>query len=874
MSQQSKYYKFKDLKCYSSTEWLADTQKKYRQVFDRNEVGYIYAELSFYNKLFDEEDWIASIDLKCFRLDQETNPSELCVLHFEHRVLKHENIVYLREGWGNKLEGNFWKTGNYYWEVYIEGRKERKCYFYIEESDLQYNRNENTYFDLESVKLYEGPYGDVPEEERQYCIEFSGDDTQFIYLEIQCQNKNMSRSWHCEIFIRIFNECRELKGQVTKLLTIRNGTNKINLTAGWGTNVKGNWKEGNYTFEIVFMDHLLGIVPFTVNEFTIEGTPDIYLTDLYTSAIKKHPEDDDFESFESIMSKLDNYIGLNEIKNRLRQHASYLQFLELRKTKGLETNTALNIHSVFIGNPGTGKTTIAGYIGKLYKKMGLLARGHVYEVDRVDLIGEYIGQTAPKVKQAIEQASGGVLFIDEAYSLARTNDDSKDFGREVIEILVKEMSSPTCDFAVIVAGYPTEMKHFLNSNPGLKSRFKIFYEFPDYMPQELSAIADFVADQLNVNFLPQAKKALDDIIINAFRNKDKSFGNARFVYDLVEKAKINLGIRIMSEMNPANLSREDLSTINESDIIKLNLAKIQILPNIPIDEHLLQESLSELDALIGMKSLKQEIHDIIAVTRFQISQGEKLLNNYYYHTLLIGNPGTGKTTVARILARLFKALGVLERGHLVETDRHGLVAGYVGHTATKTNDKIDEALGGVLFIDEAYGLSHHNSTNDYGQEAIQALIKRMEDDRGKFFVFAAGYPDNMESFIKSNPGLSSRFDKTLKFFDYDPDELVQIALKMLEDANKKITAKGETHLKKYINFLYQFRDKYFGNARTMRLLIDDILKKHKLRLSQQNDGAVSRKNPNLIVLEDLQHLVFKPEEIEFTRKRIGFRSGN
>lgn len=175
--------------------------------------------------------------------------------------------------------------------------------------------------------------------------------------------------------------------------------------------------------------------------------------------------------------------------------------------------------------------------------MGVLSEGHVYEADRAELVGEYIGQTAPKVKDAIEKARGGVLFIDEAYALARTNDDSKDFGREVIEILVKEMSNGPGDLAVIMAGYPKEMKYFLDSNPGLKSRIKLYYEFPDYLPQELYEIAEFAAKDKGLIFHEEAKQALHHLILNAYRSRDNTFGNARFVFDIVDKAKNQFGYK-------------------------------------------------------------------------------------------------------------------------------------------------------------------------------------------------------------------------------------------------------------------------------------------------------------------------------------------
>ena len=214
-------------------------------------------------------------------------------------------------------------------------------------------------------------------------------------------------------------------------------------------------------------------------------------------------------------------------------------------------------------------------------------------------------------------------------------------------------------------------------------------------------------------------------------------------------------------------------------------------------------------------------------------------------------------------------MSILERGHLVETDRQGLIAGFVGQTAIKTTEKIDEAVGGVLFIDEAYALGGA-SFNDFGNEAIQVLLKRMEDDRGKFFVFAAGYPDNMDTFIKSNPGLSSRFDKTMKFYDYNPDELMQISKKMLADNNFRISEKAAQHLTNYIEFIYQYRDKYFGNARTIRLIVDEIIKKHNLRMVKEAIVVIGKKKVNIISIDDVSFLKLKSEDLVFTRKKIGF----
>ncbi|MBK7476319.1 MAG: AAA family ATPase [Haliscomenobacter sp.] len=865
-----KKYKFKELKVYASTEWLADNRKKYRQVFDRFETAYVYAELSFYNKLFDIDDWEIDIQLKCYSLKK--GRKEICDLTLRKKVSKYDNVVYIREGWGNKSEGAFWKKGTYYWEAWVEGEKVGSKYFYIEDAGKDILPGENPYLDVQSIRLYEGPYDDLSEEDRIYYRSFNSEETRYIYVEILLRNLHPAKTWQCELFAKFYNDARELKGQVVRLQRVEKRDELIRMTAGWGSNVKGSWRRDRYTAEVVFMDRLLAVAPFEVSEEFEEGVSPVWLPDRGAHIILA-PLDDDHHTFEEVMAKMDALIGLNDIKQQVRNHANYIKFLQLRKERGFEEKDNINVHSVFIGNPGTGKTTVASMMGQLYKKMGLLTKGHVHEVDRVDLVGEYIGQTAPKVKEAIEKARGGVLFIDEAYSLARSTDDTKDFGREVIEILVKEMSNGPGDLAVIVAGYPKEMRQFLDSNPGLKSRFKLFFEFQDYLPQELSLIADYTCKQMGVKLAGPAKTRLDEIILEAYRKRDRTFGNARFVFDLVEKAKINLGLRIMAQEDPRSLTRELLELVEPRDVDNILLQTKRVLPDIPVDEELLHESLNELNRLIGMDKIKAQISEMVRLVRFYRQTGKDVLNSFYLHTVFVGNPGTGKTTVARILTRIYKALGMLERGHMVETDRQGLVAGFVGQTAIKTNEKIEESMGGVLFIDEAYSLTARTggAHGDFGDEAIQTLLKRMEDHRGRFFVFVAGYPDNMEAFLKANPGLASRFDKILRFDDYSPAELIQIALLMLEEHGLIPTPEAEQHLRGYLTFVHDFRDKYFGNARTVRSIITDAVKNQNLRLAALSAEERLETPVNLLTYDDVALFKLDKSGFTFEKKTIGFR---
>lgn len=861
-------FKFKSLKVYSSAEWMANSTKKYRRVFDKAEVSYIRWELTFYNKLFDEEDWKGKVSIKAFDV-QRGKRKEICSLDDDLDIKKDQNEVQVYKSWGVENKGGFWKRGDYVVEAYIDGKMIGSQKFFIEDVGEVTIKN-NPYFDIDSIKLYTGPSDAWKKDNKTYLVAFNKTETKYVWVELNIKNKTNS-DWNFEFFLNFYDDAGQFKAQIESLYFVDKDKKGSMLTyqRGWGNDEPGSWKDDKYTVEFVFMDTLVAALPFEMGEADVVGTSKFSTTthsELNVSITKSTEEEE--KSIEEIMQSLEELIGLENVKGQIKEHIDYIEFLKLRKEKGLQDDEKISLHSVFTGNPGTGKTTVVKLLGKIYQKMGLLSKGHVHEVDRADLVGEFIGQTAPKVRENIEKARGGILFIDEAYALVRSKEDTKDYGREVIEVLIKEMSDGPGDIAIMAAGYPKEMQMFTDFNPGLKSRFKYYFHFEDYTPDELISIADFAATKRHVNVMPDAKEFINKLLIDAYRDRDHTFGNARFAYALIDEAKMNLGLRLIKNPNVKKLSSKTLSTITLDDVksIKSIQAKKEI--RIPIDEDLLKIATSELNQLVGMNHIKNEVNDLVKLVRYYRETGKDVLNKFSIHTIFTGNPGTGKTTLARIIGKIYKALGLLERGHVVETGREGLIAGYVGQTALKTKDKLNEAMGGVLFIDEAYALTD-GGQNDFGKEAVEVILKTMEDERGKFAVIAAGYPDNMDVFLHANPGLKSRFDRIWHFYDYSVDTLYKIALSMFATEGLIPDESAEKHLNTYLQQLYASRDKYFGNARSVRKIVEQAVKKQNLRMASLPAEERTESMMAQVSAVDLQDIKVDDETKE--KRSLGFR---
>ncbi len=872
-------YKFKALSVYSSDEWMANSTKRYRSVFEKAETAYIRVELAFYNKLFDEEDWDCKIELKCIQIEG-TKRTELCCLVSQNKISKEENIFYVRDGWGNATTGTFWKKGHYQWEAYINGTLAGSHVFHVNDVGLV-QRGQNPYFTINYIKLHVGLADGWknPKDKRKYLSQINGKSTQYLWLEMDMKNLTQL-DYHYELFFNYYDDAGQHKAQTSRSGFIDASRMDYCYTfdVGWGHDTPGSWADDKYTLEVVFMDVLVGALIFNCGAEEIEGFPPLITTHdqalamANTSVAKSSNviENAEEKTLDQLLEELNKLIGLESVKKSIQENITYLNFSKLRKEKGFHDSSGLNLHGVFTGNPGTGKTTIVKMLGKIYKKMGLLTKGHVVEADRATLIGEFIGQTAPKTKKLIEQARGGILFIDEAYSLARGDDDSKDFGKEAIEVFLKEMSDGVGDIAIICAGYPKQMEIFIDSNPGLKSRFSNYFHFDDYLPEELFAIALSAAAQKEVKFSLESENFLREQLIDVYRKRDESFGNARYVNAVVDESKMNMGSRIMKHPDLANLTNDDLQTVILEDIKLIFTQATGKKLHLKINDKHLAAALAELNELTGLDNIKQEISELVKLIKFYNETGKDVINKFSLHSVFTGNPGTGKTTVARIIANIYKSLGIIERGHLVEADREGLVAGYIGQTAVKTREIIDRAMGGVLFIDEAYALSG-GGNNDFGREAIEVLLKRMEDERGKFAVIAAGYSENMSQFIEMNPGLKSRFDKVFKFNDYSPEQLWEIAISLLKKESLAPDVAAALHLKDYLGFLFENRDKYFGNARTVRQIVGDAVKHQNLRMASLAAAQRTTKDLETLTLDDVKHLVATKQEDG--KPRLGFRLG-
>eukprot|EP00929_Paragymnodinium_shiwhaense_P029911 TRINITY_DN17052_c0_g1_i1.p1 TRINITY_DN17052_c0_g1~~TRINITY_DN17052_c0_g1_i1.p1 ORF type:complete len:863 (-),score=240.53 TRINITY_DN17052_c0_g1_i1:65-2653(-) len=558
-------------------------------------------------------------------------------------------------------------------------------------------------------------------------------------------------------------------------------------------------------------------------------------------------------------STLQTLVGLANVKQQL---AKVRQLVEVQKKReGLGVHGAGKpLHFGFRGSRGTGMTSVAKLLSHLLRDLEVCTSGQLVEICRQDVVAscESSSQLERQLTKLWKAASGGVLLVNDAQLFQEKNERGRDdIGTEACEWINKQVQSMAqkCSGEGATSCFPQDVVVILAQPqdavlPEALQRLQLIgVEFPDYSDEELAEILAKLVDKRGFLFAEDlSSERLLVHIRDAVRSSDAqaaSVKNVNMLQRLLEEAISRQTERVFDS---GTITLKGLTTLAEEDF-KDNLS--------PGRDEAIQAALSKLDNVIGLKAVKSFVHSLYAQLKTEIERREAGVaagagGAGTLHMIFSGNPGTGKTTVARIVAELLAAMGLLRKGHLVEADRGTLVAGYSGQTALKTRQVVESAMGGVLFVDEAYALVSEDGKDAFGHEALDTLIKMIEDRRSDLVVIFAGYNEEMDRLVSSNPGVRSRFPVKVQFEDYTEEELLQIADKMLLDDCLVLSQGATQALSKLLKSTVLAAGKSgreSGNGRAVRNILEKAKRNMAVRIQELAESERKRSKAILCTLE-------------------------
>lgn len=527
------------------------------------------------------------------------------------------------------------------------------------------------------------------------------------------------------------------------------------------------------------------------------------------------------EQKDDAMAELDELIGLGKIKTKVKDFLYSIKLASRRMEVGLPTDMP-RLHMAFLGNPGTGKTTVAEIIGKVFASWGILSGGRVIRTEKSQMVGQFIGETEFKMTNLLARARGNILFIDEAYQLVEGGE--KDHGRIVMNSLLTELGKDNLDMVVILAGYTAPMKRLLESNEGIESRFPNVFNFEDYTTDELMEIGKLMIKKQGFILTEGAAENMRQIIREESDKPSPRFGNGRFINNLLQNEILaTLGARTAKMANP---TKEDLSMILPEDVVVGKAQKDVVFDDVAIDA-----ALAKLDGLAGLNEVKIAVHNFVNSARYLHSIGEPYVGKGLLSWRFVGNSGTGKSTVAEIMAQILRGMRLIANSHITEIKGERIFGVSEQDCDTVLKEAVKRACNGLIFIDvdDPKFLTEQAHYARYA-ELIRLKVKELTIEsggEGALILAELDAPNAPVSEQLYEAGVYE-FDHTLVFRDFTPEELFGILEYCLRKFKVSFSDEAREHL---MNYLRTMCAHYRANARTMKLLSRAIYQKVILRES-------------------------------------------
>lgn len=561
------------------------------------------------------------------------------------------------------------------------------------------------------------------------------------------------------------------------------------------------------------------------------------------------------------MEKLNAMVGLGQVKQDMVQHLNYVYFIRERQKHGFE-DIMPPLNMIFSGNPGTGKMSVAKMMGEIYHSIGILAHPNVITQDGRGLTGD-TGRPPQQIADALmNMAVGGMLYIEHADVLPQS-----EYGLAVFEGLLAGLSTEECGNTIVVlGGYPERIAKMLELNPGLSNFFPYVFRFNDYTPDELMQIAENKLKEKNYIFHPRARELFGGLIHKACESRDKNFGNALLIGKIVDLSIRNMSERTMKIRQQRELTRQEMTTIRKEDI-PADVFEIPKFDRDVFDEAEIDKILGGLDQMVGQAGIKKQIRDFIELARHYSREGIKLSSKMSLQWCFTGNSAMGKGTVARIIARLYKAMGIIA----VEQVLDFKVERMIGLMEDEAQRTIGEALaksnGGILMFDE----DSPKLAEAVGfRERVRAILMNQMAERPGSYIIIYAEPRDRVAGLNGDAEHLSELVNVLNFEDYSREELMDILKRRLEKENMKMTATARQYMNGFLGTLVATEERSHASSRLMRIVGDMIVRNCLQRIAR---GQTKAKSTGIISVQKQDVAMFTEQFIAGImkeRKRIGF----